>query len=150
MKHGQTGTRFYQIWCAMKQRCFYPKHNRFKNYGGRGITICNEWLDFEHFYQDMYKSYQKSCKKQGEQNTTIDRINPNGNYTKENCRWNTLWNQNLNRSNNHLIAYKGETKPLAQWAREKGFKRGLLENRIKRGWSVKKMLETKVISKFSH
>lgn len=89
-------------------------------------------------------------KKQGERNTTIDRINPNGNYTKENCRWNTLWNQNLNRANNHLLTYKGETKPLTQWARKKGFKRGLLENRIRRGWSIKKMLETPVITKFSH
>lgn len=150
MKHKMSGTRFYQIWCAMKQRCLYPKHNRFKSYGGRGITICNEWLDFQNFKQDMYKSYQKSCKIQGERNTTIDRINPNGNYNKENCQWNTLWKQNLNRSNNHLITYKGETKPLTQWAREKGFKRGLLENRIKRKWSVKKMLETPTINKFSH
>lgn len=150
MKHRMSGTRFYHIWCAMKQRCLYSAHNRFKSYGGRGITICEEWLDFQNFYKDMYGSYVKHWKKHGEDNTTIDRIDPNGNYTKENCRWNTLWNQNLNRANNHLITYKGETKPLAQWAREKGFKRGLLENRIKRKWSVKKMLETPTINKFSH
>jgi len=150
MKHGQSGTRFYQIWCAMKQRCFYPKNNRFKNYGGRGIIICKEWLVFQNFFNDMYQGYQAHCKEYGESNTSIDRINSQDNYTKNNCIWNTLGKQNLNRTNNHLLTYKGETKPLTQWAREKGFKRGLLENRIRRGWSVKKMLETPVISKFSH
>lgn len=144
MKHGQSGTRFYQIWCAMKQRCEYPKHNRFKNYGGRGIKIL--WKSFEDFRDDMYESFKQS----GEVGISIDRINPNGHYCKENCRWTNLWEQNLNRTNNHLITYKGKTKPLAQWAREKGFKRGLLENRIKRNWSVKKMLETPTIKKFNH
>lgn len=134
----------------MKQRCYYPKHNRFKSYGARGITICEEWLDFNNFKEDMFDSYQKHCDKYGEKDTTIDRIDPNRNYTFRNCRWNTLWNQNLNRTNNHLLTYKNITKPLTQWAREKGFKRGLLENRIRRGWSVEKMLETPVISKFSH
>src|SRR3990167_8236976 len=142
MKHGMSGTRFYQIWCAMKQRCTYFGHNRFKNYGGRGIKIYYRWQDFQKFYDEMYESYQTHCKEYGERNTTIDRIDSNGDYSKQNCRWNTLWNQNLNRTNNHLLTYRGETKPLTQWAREKGFKRGLLENRIKRGWSIKKMLET--------
>jgi hypothetical protein len=144
MKHNMSGTRFYNIWCAMKQRCEYPKNNRFKNYGGRGIKIL--WKSFEEFKKDMLKSYQES----GEIGMSIDRINSNGHYCKENCRWSTHWQQNLNRTNNHLITYNQQTKPLAQWAKEKGFKRGLLENRIRRGWSVEKMLETKVISKFSH
>ena len=98
----------------------------------------------------MYRSYLAHIEKFGEKNTTIDRKDSNGDYCRTNCRWNTLWNQNLNRANNHLLTYKGETKPLTQWAREKGFTRGLLENRIRRGWSIKKMLETPVISKFSH
>lgn len=140
MRHGQTGTRFYQIWCSMKQRCLYPKHNRFKSYGGRGIKICDEWLDFDKFYRDTHESYQKHCTKYGERNTTIDRIDSNGNYTKENCKWNTLWNQNLNRTNNHLITYNGETKPLTQWEREKGFKRGVIQSRLMRGWSIENTL----------
>lgn len=148
MKHGMSGTRIYNIWCAMKQRCQYPSHNRFKNYGGRGIHCY--WDNFEEFMSEMYDSYLRHCKKFGEKNTTIDRIDPNEGYCASNCKWNTLWNQNLNRTNNHLITYKGKTKPLARWAKEKGFKRGLLENRIRRGWSVEKMLETPVISKFSH
>jgi hypothetical protein len=150
MKHGQSGTRIYQIWCSMKQRCYYRKHNRFENYGGRGITVCDKWLSFQNFFNDMNKSYKTHCKKHGERNTTIDRIDNNGDYSKKNCKWNTLWNQSLNRTNNHLLSHKGVTKPLTQWAREKGFKRGLLENRIRRGWSVNKMLETPTINKFSH
>lgn len=128
----------------MKQRCEYPKHNRFKNYGGRGIKIL--WKSFDEFKNDMYPSYFIS--NQG--GVSIDRIDPNGHYCKENCRWVSLWQQNLNRTNNNLLTYRGKTNPLTQWAREKGFKRGLLENRLKRGWSVKKSLETPVISKFSH
>lgn len=144
MKHNMSGTRFYNIWCSMKQRCEYPKHNRFKNYGGRGIKIL--WKSFEEFKKDMYKSYQKS----GEIGMSIDRIDSDGHYCKENCRWVSLWKQNLNRTNNHLLTYKGKTKPLAQWAKEKGFKRGLLENRLRRGWSVDKSLSEPIISKFSH
>lgn len=134
----------------MKQRCYYIKHSCYKRYGARGIKICNEWLDFSNFLKDMGESYYKHCKEYSEKDTSIDRTDSEGNYTPQNCKWNTQRNQQLNRTNNHLLTYKGETKPLTQWAREKGFKRGLLENRIRRGWSVKKMLETPVISKFSH
>lgn len=148
MKHGMSGTRFYQIWSSIQQRCYYPKHNRFKSYGGRGIKCL--WASFEDFKKEMYSSYLAHVEKFGEKNTTIDRKDSSGDYCRTNCRWNTLWNQNLNRTNNHLLTYRGETKPLTQWARERGFKRGLLENRVRRGWSVEKMLETPTISKFSH
>lgn len=140
MKHGYSGTKIYQIWCAMKQRCFYPKHNRFKNYGGRGITTCKEWLNFQNFYDDMHKSYQAHCEKYGGQNTTINRENTNDNYTKQNCKWSTQWEQQQNRTNNHLITYKGLTKPITEWARIKGFKRGIIEGRLKRGWSIENIL----------
>ena|SRR3990167_1782688 len=150
MKHGMSGTRFYHVWCAMKQRCFYPSHNRFKSYGGRGITVDGEWLtDFRNFHRDMFASYQEHCKDFGEKNTTLDRIDSQGHYTKENCRWNTLWNQNLNRTNNRLLAYKDELGPLTMWARRKGFKRGVLESRLRRGWSEERAIETPVIKKFS-
>lgn len=144
MKHGMSGTRFYNIWCSMKQRCEYPQHNRFKGYGGRGIKIL--WKSFEEFKKDMYKSYQES----GEIGMSIDRIDSNGHYSKENCRWVSLWQQNLNRTNNRLLTYKGITKPLSQWSKDMCFKRGVLENRLKRGWSVEKSLTTPIMSKFSH
>src|SRR3990167_5159481 len=149
MKHGMSGTRMYRFWCGMKQRCEYPRHNRFKSYGAKGIKVYKRWQKFVGFYMDMHELYLYHSQIHGEKNTTIDRIDPSKGYYPKNCRFNTLWNQNLNRTNNHLLTYKDETKPLTQWAREKGFKRGLLENHIRRGWSVKKILETPSISKFS-
>lgn len=147
-KHGMYGDRFYNIYRQIIRRCTEKTHKAYPNYGGKGIQ--NLWESFEEFRQDMYKSYCIHVDLFGEKNTTIDRINSNGHYCKDNCRWVNLWQQNLNRTNNHLLTYKGETKPLTQWAREKGFKRGLLENRLRRGWSVKKSLEEPTISKFSH
>lgn len=143
-------TRFYHIWCAMKQRCLYPKHNRYKNYGGRGIKICEEWLDFKNFAKDMYDTYLAYQKFYKTKKISIDRINTNGNYTKENCRWSTLWQQNLNRTNNRLLTYKGITKPMTQWAREKGFKRGCIDGRLARGWSIERSFETPSKNKLIH
>lgn len=94
-KHSHTINKImsseYISWCSMKQRCYNPNRKNYKNYGGRGITICDEWLNsFENFYKDMGKRPE---------GTTIDRINPNGNYEPSNCRWSTKKEQNMNRRN---------------------------------------------------
>lgn len=85
-KHGLSKNfRPYNIWCGMKQRCFYKKYHQYKDYGGRGITMCSEWRDsFEVFWNDMKSTYSDKL--------TIDRIDVNGNYCQENCRWVT-WKQ---------------------------------------------------------
>lgn len=150
MGHRKTGTRLYQIWCGMKQRCYYPKSNRFKNYGAKGIRVCDRWLDFNKFYEDVEVDYKKHCEEYGERDTTIDRIDNTKNYCKSNCKWSTLWKRSHNRSNNHLLTHKGITKPLIEWRREKGFKRGLIENRLRRGWSIEKTLEEPINIKNSH
>lgn len=88
-KHGMSGTRFYNIWVNMKERVLNPKNTNYSKYGERGIGISEDWLRFERFRDDMYESYLKHSKDQGEIDTSIDRIDPDGNYEKDNCRWAT-------------------------------------------------------------
>lgn len=123
----------------MKQRCEYPKHNRYKNYGGRGVRV--DWIDFESFYNDMNESYESHCSRFGERNTSIDRIDVHGNYCRENCRWSTLWSQNLNRTNNRLLTYRGQTKTLSEWSRDKKIPRASIQTRLNGGWSIDDALE---------
>lgn len=96
-KHSMSGSKFYKVWENIKQRCLNPKHKSYKYYGGRGITICDEWLDFVSFHKDMYKSYLRHQRKNGESQTTIDRKNVHDNYYKKNCRWATHRQQTMNK-----------------------------------------------------
>ena len=94
--HGLTNTKIWKTWQNIKTRCFNKKRGCYKNYGGRGITVCEDWLKFENFYRDMNDSFEKHILLYGKKNTTIERINVNGNYCKGNCRWATYKEQRIN------------------------------------------------------
>ena len=137
--HNLSKSRLYKILYAMKNRCYYPKDKCYNCYGGRGITVCDEWLhDFQAFYDwAMAHGYNESL--------TIDRIDTNGNYEPSNCRWITNKEQQYNKSNNHLITYNGETKTAKQWSIELGIEYGTLLSRLNRShWSIEKAFTTPV------
>lgn len=96
LKHGLTETRFYGIWRHIKTRCLNKKSDKYSYYGGRGITICDEWLEFENFQRDMYKSYLEHYEIHGK-DTSIERVDNSKGYFKENCRWATQSEQSRNR-----------------------------------------------------
>jgi hypothetical protein len=129
--HGMSKTRIYGTWCKMIDRCSNPKNKSFFRYGERGITVCNRWMKFENFYADM------GLPPQGK---TIDRIDNNGPYSKENCHWATGSQQARNRRNTVFLTHNGQTKKLADWADELGIPRYLIHLRRQRGWSVERML----------
>ena len=129
-KHGMYKTATYNTWRQMKDRCVNPNNARYARYGGRGITICDAWLAFDNFYADM------GDKPEG---MTLDRIDNNGNYEPENCRWATPQEQSNNVKTNRVFTYNNKTQTLAQWAREKGMAYHVLKYRLNKGWQPPKL-----------
>lgn len=138
-------TKFYFTYRNIVNRCDYKKDDSYYLYGKRGIK--NEWKTFKDFYKDMFKSYIKHIKKYGKKNTTIDRIDSNGNYCKDNCRWVTNKQQQRNRRDARLLTYKGITKPLYKWADDLGIKYNTIANRWHMGWSHKKIIEEPIMTR---
>lgn len=134
--HKEGRTRLYRIWNNIKQRCLNPNNSNFKNYGGRGITVCDIWLN-------SYIAFKEWALNNGySDNLSIDRINVNGDYEPNNCRWVTQKMQNNNTRSNKKITFNGETLTLAQWRERLGFKRGVLEYRLNNGWDLEKAFLT--------
>lgn len=131
-KHNGRGTRLYRIWKNMRTRCYYTNFAQYKDYGGRGIIICKEWDDF--------KVFQEWAIKTGYNDTlTIDRIDVNGNYCPDNCRWSTMKAQNRNKRNNHLVA----GKTLAEWAEIKDIKYQTMVSRANKSKNMDDVLSLK-------
>lgn len=121
--HGLWGTHVFRVWSSMMSRCGNPNDKRYARYGGRGIVVCEAWHDPARFIADMGPSYKNGH--------TIDRIDNDGPYSPENCRWATRRVQNRNYSRNILVTYRGETKCLTEWAEVLGINYGTLRDRIK-------------------
>lgn len=132
--HHSSRTRLYEIWHGMKQRCNNPRSKDAHNYSERGIAICQEWNDSFESFRDwaISNGYQDGL--------SIDRIDVNGNYCPENCRWSTASEQCRNTRVNHLLTFNGKTQPIASWADETGIDYYTLSKRIEKGWSVDRAL----------
>lgn len=134
--HGKTNTRLHNIWKNMKGRCLNKNHDDYHLYGGRGISICQEWVD-------SFAAFEEWAIANGYSDTlTLDRCDVNGNYCPDNCRWITQKSQCNNTRRNILITFNGETHTMKQWALMLGINYGTLSSRIKRGWSYEKALTT--------
>ena len=133
LKHGMCGTRVYGIWGKLIQRCTNPNSTHYQYYGGRGIKVCDSWLTFENFYADMGDPPSED--------STIDRINNDGNYCKENCCWRTPKEQARNRSSNVELTYNGKTQCIRAWEEELGFNSGTLWTRLYNyNWPIEKAM----------
>lgn len=138
-KHNLCGTTIHNVWCGIKQRCNNPNNTFYHYYGGRGIEVCDEWInDFQNFLDDMGIP---------EEGMTLDRIDNNLGYFKENCRWATRKQQACNTRQNKLITYKDETLNITQWAKKLGVPRNTFDERLRRGWSVDEAIETPFIKR---
>jgi len=127
--HNKCNSRLYRIYANMKARCFNPKNTHFNHYGGRGITICSEWIGkdgFQHFYDwAMANGYSDDL--------TIDRIDVNGNYEPSNCRWADGYTQLNNTRKNVYVEINGKKQTFSQWARECGIDRATIQWRYYAG-----------------
>jgi len=128
--HGLSGTRLYRIYKKIIRRCYCESEPAFPNYGGRGIKVCEEWRDsVESFYEwAMKNGYSESL--------TIDRIDNDGDYSPQNCRWANAKEQSNNRRSNREFTIGGEQKDLTQWCEEYGVSYTTVHARITRGWDI--------------
>lgn len=137
-KHGGIDDRLYQVWAGIKARCNNKNHTRYKNYGGRGISMCDEWAN-------SYATFKEWAVENGYDPTaqygkcTIDRIDNNGNYEPTNCRWTGMDIQNKNkrpRQNITRITYGGLSLSIIEWSKKTGVSSGAIRERLRRGWSA--------------
>ena len=134
--HNQRHTKLYETWKKMRDRCNRPNATQYKDYGGRGIKVCEEWdKSFQAFYDWSYANGY-------DDNLTIDRIDNNKGYYPENCRWATYKEQMRNKRTNHIITYKNQSQCISQWCEELNLSYSAVTGRLRRGWSVEKALST--------
>ena len=138
-KHGSSGSRLYRIWKSIKERCYRKKCRIYKYYGERGVCICDEW-------KDDFKSFEKWARSNGyNDELSIDRIDHDGNYSPDNCRWVDAKAQNNNKRTNHILTLDGVSHTMSEWADITGISYSAIRNRINNyGWDVRRALSTPV------
>lgn len=134
-KHGMKKSRLYNIWCNMKARCNNPNHTYYHCYGAKGISVCEEWVDFASFSEwAIANGYSDTL--------TLDRIDPNLGYSPSNCRWVSMKTQENNRTNNKKITLNGVTHTVAEWADKIGVPYKTLYTRLfQLNWSIERALQ---------
>lgn len=132
---GHSKERLYRTWKGMHNRCYDPKHDRYRWYGGKGISICDEWHDFLIFREwALVNGYTDDL--------TIDRIKSDRSYCPDNCQWVDMKVQANNRSNNHILHYNGKKYTATQLAEAHGMSQHTIFNRLKLGWSIDQIVNT--------
>jgi len=137
--HGLRNHPLYESWLGMRNRCYWPKHNRYKHYGGKGITVCDEWKDsFASFYEwSISNGWKKGLQ--------IDRKDNNKNYSPDNCTFSTIKQQSRNRTSNVKLTIDGITKIMIEWAEEYDVHPVTISRRLKKGFSHKEAVMGKSI-----
>jgi len=133
-KHGKVNSPIYGVWATMKDRCANPSNRSYKNYGGRGIKVSESWMDFNNFHNDMISTYLKGL--------SLERVDDNGNYCKENCIWADSFTQANNTRRNNIVTYKGITDTLSNLSKAFGFDYVVVQSRLYKGWDVDRAIET--------
>ena len=140
-KHGMAGTRLYRAWTNMRNRCNRKADKEYKHYGGRGIKVCEEW-------QNDFETFKEWALSNGYDDTlTLDRIDTNGNYEPNNCRWVTRKEQNNNMTSNVVLTV---THNLTEWSEITGISYSTLQGRIRRGWKTDDVLFKPINKEYSH
>lgn len=142
--HNLTNTPLYAEWARIKRRCYNKNMKCYKDYGGRGITVCKEWLNDPASFIEWSKSHGYH------EGLSLDRIDNNGGYSPDNCRWTTKKVQANNTRRNHYITFNKETHTLSEWSEKMNINYSVLKYRIKSGWSVEKAFNTPIEIKYSH
>ena len=128
-KHGETKTRLHKVWESMLARCEYQKHPHFKSYGGRGISVCKEWHEYENFRDwALQNEYSDTL--------TLDRINVNGNYEPSNCRFATMKQQQNNKRTNHIVSINGVSMTISECSEEFGIPKSTVRYRATHNYPI--------------
>lgn len=146
--HGQSDSRLYRVWNGMKQRCMNPNNTEWHNYGGRGISVCDEWMNFEAFRTWAEANGYEPDAKYGK--CTIDRIDTDGNYEPNNCRWVDYIVHGNNRRGHTSITVNGESHTIAEWARLNGLNPSTIRSRLHDGWEPERAVTQRTRREIYH